>query len=63
MGMGKKGQKSRRGKPEMYDEPKSKIVVLNMTPTGLLLLDQKIQAHDPKLSRSEYIERLARGTL
>lgn len=56
-------QKVRRGQPQFYEQTKSAGVFIAMTPDGLRSLDQKIHAYDPSLSRSEFLERLARGTL
>ncbi|MGB3495281.1 MAG: hypothetical protein WBA57_21300 [Elainellaceae cyanobacterium] len=65
--MGTKGVLSKRGKGELYDEPKSQQVLVTLTPTGLKKLNNKIRSYRDKdgnaLSRSEYIERLARDIL
>lgn len=65
--MGLKGIRSRRGKGELYDEVKSEDVILLLTPTAKRLLDEKVNAYRDAngnpLTRSEYFERWARGTL
>jgi hypothetical protein len=65
--MGTKGVRSRRGKGEQYDQPKSKQVILLLTEHGSTLLDQKVKAYIQQtgiqLSRSEYFERWARNLL
>jgi hypothetical protein len=56
----RKGMKSMRGQPEMYDELK-KIVSVSITPTaqaGLAQLSEQLN-----ISRSELIERIGRGIL
>ena len=58
--MAVKGVKSLRGQPELYDEVKQ-VVSISLTPTGINQLD--IRARAFKLSRSEFIERIARGTI
>jgi hypothetical protein len=59
--MGKKGTRSTRGVGELYDQPKTVQVIVLLTPDGAALLNAK--ALEKKLSRSELIERFARGTL
>ncbi|OKH29999.1 hypothetical protein NIES2101_42790 [Calothrix sp. HK-06] len=54
------GQKSLRNVPEMYDEIK-KSVSLSLTPTAVKKLD--ILAGNMSLSRSEFIEQIARGII
>ncbi len=58
--MGKKGKKSRKGVGELYDETKVDTL-LTLTPTARGNLDQV--AKDLKISRSEVVERFARGVL
>ncbi len=56
----RKGVKSMRGQPEVYDELK-KIVSVSITPTartGLERLSEQLN-----ISRSELIERIGRGLL
>lgn len=53
----RKGFKSLRGKPELYDEIK-KIVSIGITPTALAGLDELSQKRS--ISRSELIERIGR---
>lgn len=56
----RKGVKSMRGQPEVYDELK-KIVSFSITPTartGLERLSEQLN-----ISRSELIERIGRGLL
>ncbi len=54
----RKGIKSHRGQPEIYDELK-KVVSLSLTPTAVTKLDQLSQ--EIGISRSEFVERIARG--
>lgn len=61
--MERRKERARRGQPQFYSEVKSASVFLMMTPAGLLALDRKIHLYDSDLSRSEFLERLARGTL
>ena len=49
-----------KGEPELYDE-KKKPLNLAMTPTGAKLLDD--MAKDRGLTRSELVERVARGII
>jgi hypothetical protein len=58
--MGKKGKKSRKGVGELYDEAKVDTL-LTLTPTARRNLDQ--QAKELEVSRSEVVERFARGQL
>lgn len=56
----RKGVKSMRGQPEVYDELKE-IVSFSITPTartGLALLSEQLS-----ISKSELIERIGRGLL
>lgn len=53
----RKGKKSLRGQPELYDEIK-KIVSIGITPTAVAGLDRLSQEHS--VSRSELIERIGR---
>ena len=55
--MAKRGQKSRRGQPEFYEEVKLRTS-LALTPTARQGLDQL--AHTLGLSRSEFVERIGR---
>lgn len=56
----RKGIKSTRGQPELYDELKQ-VVSLSLTPTAVKKLDHLSQ--QVGLSRSEFVERFARGEL
>lgn len=58
--MAKKGHKSRKGVGEFYDEVKVDTL-LSLTPTARESLDQ--QAKSIGISRSEVVERLARGRI
>ena len=49
-----------KGEPELYDE-KKKPLNLAMTPTGAKLLDE--MAKERGLTRSELVERIARGII
>lgn len=51
----------KRGQPQIYSEIKTEHIFVDMTPTGKRNLDDKIYKLDAKLSRSEFLERLARG--
>ncbi len=55
--MAKRGQKSLRGQPELYEEVKLRTS-LALTPTARQGLDQL--AHTLGLSRSEFVERIGR---
>lgn len=55
-----KGVKSMRGRPEIYDEVKEKIT-FSLTPTAVKALNQ--YAASLNISRSELVERLARGLI
>jgi hypothetical protein len=57
--MGKQGNRSQRGRGEIYDEPKTEQVTLLLTRTGRSRLDVLAKSHG--LSRSELIEQIARG--
>ena len=61
--MGTKGVRSRRGRGELYEQKKDQKVIILLTKQGRLLLNDLVQNHPEKLSRSEYIERYVRGTL
>jgi hypothetical protein len=52
----------RRGQTQ-YGEEKRAALFAGLTYSGLQQLDYKIGLYDPKLSRSEFLERLGRGTL
>lgn len=56
----RKGVKSMRGQPEVYDELK-KIVSMSLTPTALAGLDESSVRLN--ISRSELVERIGRGLL
>lgn len=56
----RKGVKSMRGQPEVYDELK-KIVSMSLTPTALAGLDESSARLN--ISRSELVERIGRGLL
>jgi hypothetical protein len=56
----RKGVKSMRGQPEVYDELK-KIFSFSLTPTARAGLDQL--SEQLNISRSELIERIGRGLL
>lgn len=56
----RKGVKSMRGQPEVYDELK-KIVSFSITPTAQVGLEQL--SEQLNISRSELIERIGRGRL
>ena len=56
--MGKKGIASKRGTGEIYPEPKKERVLVLMTSRGRILLDQLATSYG--LSRSEFLERIAR---
>jgi hypothetical protein len=56
--VGKKGHKSRRGKGEIYNEPKSRRKVILLTDTAFQIL-RRITVTD-RISASEAIERLLR---
>jgi hypothetical protein len=58
--MGKKGIKSIRGRPEMYSEVKVSVC-LALTPTAIDKLDDL--AKSKQLSRSEFVEQIARGLI
>ncbi len=59
--MGKKGVRSSEGQGEIWDESKSEVVSMKLTPTGKRLLDEKAKFYG--LSKGEFIERIARGTI
>jgi hypothetical protein len=56
----RKGLKSMRGQPEVYDELK-KIVSFSITPTAMRGLDRL--SEQLNISRSELVERIGRGLL
>jgi len=58
--MPRKHQKNLRGKPELYSELKRCFSVA-LTPTGAEKLDAL--AHSFSLSRSELVEKIARGQI
>jgi len=58
--MPKKNLKITKGEPELYDE-KKKPLNLAMTPTGAKKLDALAQQMG--LTRSEFVERIARGII
>jgi hypothetical protein len=58
--MPKGGQKNLRNRPELYSELKHCFSVA-LTPTGAAKLDTLAQS--VSLSRSELVERIARGTI
>jgi uncharacterized membrane protein affecting hemolysin expression len=58
--MAKKGMKSSRGKPEMYSEVKVSICIA-LTPTAIAELNELAQSM--QLSRSEFVEQIARGLI
>lgn len=58
--MPKKDLKITKGEPELYDE-KKKPLNLAMTPTGAKKLDA--MAKNLGLTRSEFVERIARGII
>ena len=55
-----KGKKNQKGKPEKYDEMK-KRVNFTLTPTGIAQLENL--AIQMGLSKSEFIEQVARGEI
>jgi metal-responsive CopG/Arc/MetJ family transcriptional regulator len=56
--LAKKGEKSTRGKPEIYSEVKKSICIC-LTPTAIANLDKLAQAR--QISRSEFVEQLTRS--
>lgn len=58
--MAQKGKKSTRGRPEIYSEVKT-TVCLALTPTAIVKLDEL--AKSAQLSRSEFVEQIARGLI
>lgn len=58
--MAKKGSKSTRSKPEIYSEVKASVS-LALTPTAIYRLDSL--AKTMGLSRSEFVEQIARGLI
>lgn len=65
--MGTKGVRSKRGVGELYDQVKTEKVIILLTEEGKQKLDAKVakysKLNNQKISRSEYIERMARDTL
>jgi hypothetical protein len=59
--MGKQGRKSKRGKGEIYNEPKTAVVLLKLTPTASRLL--RHHAAVAGISVQEFVERWIRGNL
>jgi len=53
----------RRPGTTLYDQEKTSPLYALLTPDGLRELDKKIFRYDRTLSRGEFLERLARGTL
>lgn len=58
--MPKKDLNITKGEPELYDE-KKKPLNLALTPTGAKMLDEL--AEKLGLTRSEFVERIARGLI
>lgn len=58
--MAKKGRKSTKGQPDIYEEVKG-LVSLSLTPTGVKGLDGL--AVEAGLSRSELVEQIGRGLI
>jgi hypothetical protein len=58
--MGKKGFRSTEGQGEIWNEPKTVVVSVKLTPTGKRLLDEKANSYG--ISKGELIERIARGS-
>ncbi|MBD2180608.1 hypothetical protein H6S82_01975 [Planktothrix sp. FACHB-1355] len=56
--MPKKGIKSKPGQGEIWDEPKSEVITLRLTPTARNLMESESQRLG--ISRSELIERVLR---
>jgi hypothetical protein len=46
-----------------YTERKNAALYAMLTSTALQEFDKKVYRYDPKMSRQEFLERLARGTL
>jgi len=59
--MGKKGVRSSEGQGEIWDESKTEVVSVKLTPTGKRLLGEKAKSYG--LSKGEFIERIARGRI
>lgn len=53
-------RKKQRGQPELYDEVKKRVTIA-LTPTGDKRLSKLASTFD--LSKSEFIEQLARGVI
>ena len=58
--MAKKAVKSTRGRPEMYSEVKTSVC-LALTRTAIAKLDEL--AKSMQISRSEFVEQIARGLI
>lgn len=58
--MAKAKKKSMRNEPEMYEETKKRFT-FSLTPIAINKLDALAKLHD--ISRSEVVERFARGEL
>lgn len=54
---------SRQRGSTQYNEPKTASLYAGLTGTGLRKLDEQIFRYNPKMSRSEFLEQLGRGTL
>lgn len=54
---------SRQRGDTQYNETKTASLYAGLTGTGLKALDANISRYDPKISRSEFLERLGRGSL
>ena len=52
--------KKQRGQPELYDEVKKRVTIA-LTPTGDKRLSELASTFD--LSKSEFVEQLARGVI
>jgi hypothetical protein len=53
-------RKKQRGQPELYDEVKKRVTIA-LTPTGDKRLSELASIFD--LSKSEFVEQLARGVI
>jgi hypothetical protein len=53
-------RKKQRGQPELYDEVKKRVTIA-LTPTGDKRLSELASTFD--LSKSEFVEQLARGVI
>ncbi len=54
---------AKRGQPRRYKEKKTAHIFADVTPEGKQILDRKIYQYDARLSRSELLEQLGRGTI